>query len=73
MQCLREFSHLKLLFLSYSMQPIRARTNSDTTIKTTAVELCEFDYPFKALTIVRRSQNYSIRNDLIVNLNDIKC
>lgn len=54
------------------MQPIRARTNSDTTIRTTAVELCEFDYPFEALTIVRRSKNYSIRNDFIVNLNDIK-
>lgn len=54
------------------MQPIRARTKSDTTIRTTAVELCEFDYPFEALTTVRRSKNYSIRNDFIVNLNDIK-
>ena len=65
MQCLREFNHLKLLFLSYSMHPIRERTNSNTTISTTAVELCEVDYPSEALTTVRRSRNYSILNDFI--------
>lgn len=54
------------------MQPIRERINSNTTISTTAVELCEADYPSEALTIVRRRKNKSIRYDFIENLNDIK-